>query len=69
MKVIYILILFLEVILSLKQYDVSECVCLSLNYYEMADPNELKFWGMIPLGVQTVLGWKKSGFVEPLAGK
>ena len=50
MTVVYILIWFLELILSLKQKDVSECVCLSINYYEMADPNELKFWGMIPLG-------------------
>ena len=32
------------------------------------DPNLLKFWGMIPLGVQMVLGWNSS-FDQPFAGK
>ena len=32
------------------------CVCLFPNSYETANPNELKFWGMIPLGMEKVLG-------------
>ena len=49
-------------IYPLKQYDVSEfvyvCVfvCLSFNSSETANSNELKFWGMISLLVQIVLG-------------
>ena len=35
---------------------VSLCVCLFPNSYETANPNELKFWGMIPLGMEKVLG-------------
>ena len=33
--------------------SVNESVCLSMN------PSELKFWGMIPLGIRKVLGQKK----------
>ena len=36
--------------------SLSECVCLFPNSYETANPNELKFWGMIPFGMQKVLG-------------
>ena len=32
------------------------CVCLFPNSYKTVNPNEQKFWGMIPLGVQMVLG-------------
>ena len=45
------------------------CVCLFPNSSETANPSELKFSGMIPLGNEKVLGLKTSGFVEPLAGK
>ena len=31
-------------------------VCLFPNFSETANPSELKFWGMIPLGMQNVLG-------------
>ena len=48
----------------------SESVCLFVpNYSEMTEPEELKFWGMIPLGMQKALGQNTSGFVKPLAGK
>ena len=44
----------------LKKEDVSEFVYLFVylfpNSSETANPNELKFWGMIPLGMQKVLG-------------
>ena len=40
--------------------SVSEWVCLFVclfpNSSETANPSELKFWGMIPLGMQNVLG-------------
>ena len=36
---------------------------------ETANPSELKFWGMIPLGMEKVLGLKTFEFVEPLAKK
>ena len=46
--------------LLLKQKDVSEfkclLVCLFVNSSEWVQFKELKFWGMIPLGVQMVLG-------------
>ena len=34
------------------------CVCVWMfpNSYETANPSELKFWGMIPLGIGKVLG-------------
>ena len=57
----------LKDILLLKQKDVSDFVCLFPNSSKTTKPDELKFWGMIPLGMQKVLGY--SGFVEPLAGK
>ena len=31
-------------------------VCLFPNSSETANPSELKFWGMIPLGMRKVLG-------------
>ena len=37
-------------------------VCSAPNSSEMACPNELKFLGIIPLGVQIVLGQITSGF-------
>ena len=47
-------------IYHLNQYDVSEFVCFFVclfpNSSETANPNELKFWGMIPLGIGKVLG-------------
>ena len=40
--------------------SVSESVCLFVclfpNSSETANPSELKFWGMIPLGIRKVLG-------------
>ena len=33
-------------------------VCLFPNSSETAHPYELKFWGLIPLKVQMVLGYK-----------
>ena len=35
---------------------VSESVWMFPNSYETANPSELKFWGMIPLGMEKVLG-------------
>ena len=35
--------------------SVSECVCLFPNSTETANLNDLKFWGMIPLGMEKVL--------------
>ena len=35
---------------------VSEYVCLFPNSFETANPSELKFWGIIPLGIGKVLG-------------
>ena len=35
---------------------VSLFVCLLPNSSETANPSNLKFWGMIPLGMQNVLG-------------
>ena len=35
---------------------VSECVWMFPNSSETANPSELKFWGMIPLGIGKVLG-------------
>ena len=43
-------------ILLLKQKDVSDFVCLFPNSSKTTKPDELKFWGMIPLGMQKVLG-------------
>ena len=39
------------------------------NSSKTTKPNELKFLGMISLGVQMVLGLKTSAFIELLAGK
>ena len=36
--------------------SVSECVWMFPNYSETANPSDLKFWGMIPLGMEKVLG-------------
>ena len=53
--------------------SVSESVCLFVclfpNSSETANPSELKFLRIIPLGMRKVLGLQTSGFVEPLAGK
>ena len=46
----------LKDILLLKQKDVSDFVCLFPNSSKTTQPDELKFWGMIPLGMQKVLG-------------
>ena len=47
-------------ILLLKQQSVSEwvseSVCLFPNSSETANSSELKFWGMIPLGMEEDLG-------------
>ena len=48
---------------------VSLSVCLFPNSFETTKPDELKFRGMIPLGMQMVVCYKASGFVKPLAGK
>ena len=51
---VYFLISFL---ISLKKHQsVSECVCLFPNSSETAYANDLKFRGMIPLGMEKVLG-------------
>ena len=42
--------------------SVSLSVCLFVNFSKTAEPDELKFWGMIPLGLQMVLGQKTSRF-------
>ena len=45
--------------LPLNKEDVNESICLFdclfSIYFNMANPNELKFLGMIPLGMQMVL--------------
>ena len=50
---------FIKDITLYKQYDISESVCLfvcvSPNSSKMANSNKLKFWGMVPLGMQNVL--------------
>ena len=46
----------LKDILLLKQKDVSDFVCLFPNSSKTTKPDELKLWGMIPLGMQKVLG-------------
>ena len=50
---------FKNISLSKRLYvseSVSECVCLFPNSYETANPNELKFLGIIPLGMEKGLG-------------
>ena len=44
--------------------SLSLSVCFFLNSSEMVNPNELKFGGMISLGVQMVLG-KKTFRIRP----
>ena len=48
---------------------VSLCVCLFPNSSETVNTNEKKFWGMIPLRVQMVLGLKISRYGQPFSGK
>ena len=45
----------LKDILLLKQKDVSDFVCLFPNSSKTTKPDELKFWGMIHLGMQWFL--------------
>ena len=52
---------YIFLILLLKQQDVSESVCVFVvslypNSFETTKPDELTFKGMIPLGMQKVLG-------------
>ena len=49
-------VLDIECISLSKRLYVSESVCLFHNSSETANPIELKFWGMIPLGIRKVLG-------------
>ena len=50
-NIFYVLSLYKSNIMS-----VSEFVCSFPNSSKTTKPDELKFWGMIPLGMQEVLG-------------
>ena len=56
-------------ITSIKQYNICVCVCLFLSFFvnfsDTAKPNELKFWGMIPLRKLN----KQPRFGQPFTGK
>ena len=49
---------FIKDITLYKQYDISESVCLFVcvipNSSKTANSNKLKFWGMVPLGMQKI---------------
>ena len=49
-------VLLMIILLVNYKVSVSLCVCLFLNSSETVETDELRFLGMIPLGVQMVLG-------------
>ena len=67
-KQVYRISLYESASLSVSEWA-SLFECLFPNSSETVKPSDLKFLGMIPLGMQNVLGYKTSGFVEPLAWK